>query len=41
MIGVFLRRGPWGYLHAARPEAAQATLRIDSLADLPDAIARL
>jgi FMN phosphatase YigB (HAD superfamily) len=41
MIGVFLRRGPWGYLHASRPEAAQATLRIDSLVDLPDALARL
>src|SRR5262249_58495375 len=23
MLAVFLRRGPWGYLHARRPEAAQ------------------
>jgi len=35
MPAVFLRRGPWGYLHALRPEAAQAGIRIDSLTDLP------
>jgi HAD superfamily hydrolase (TIGR01509 family) len=38
MVSVFLRRGPWGYLHATRPEAAEARLRIDSLADLPAAL---
>jgi FMN phosphatase YigB (HAD superfamily) len=35
MFTVFIRRGPWGFLHAMRPEAAQAHLRIDSLAELP------
>jgi HAD superfamily hydrolase (TIGR01549 family) len=38
MVAVFLRRGPWGYLHAARPEAARAAIRIDSLAELPAAL---
>lgn len=40
MVAVFLRRGPWGYLYATRPEAAQAHIRIDSLAELPDALRR-
>jgi phosphoglycolate phosphatase-like HAD superfamily hydrolase len=35
MIGVHLRRGPWGIMHAMHPEAASATHRIDSLAELP------
>ena len=35
MVGVFLRRGPWGIVHAERPEVARATLRIDSLDELP------
>ena len=34
MIAVFLRRGPWGIVHAEWPEAARAHLRIDSLDDL-------
>jgi FMN phosphatase YigB (HAD superfamily) len=38
MVGVFLRRGPWGIMHAMRPEVDRATIRIDSLAELPDAI---
>ncbi|MBS0640657.1 MAG: HAD family hydrolase [Acetobacteraceae bacterium] len=33
---VFLRRGPWGWMHAERPEIEQADLRLDSLLDLPD-----
>jgi FMN phosphatase YigB (HAD superfamily) len=41
MIAVFIRRGPWGYLHAGRPEAARAHVRIESLDELPDAIERL
>lgn len=32
---VLLRRGPWGYLHAERPDAALADIVTDSLADLP------
>jgi FMN phosphatase YigB (HAD superfamily) len=38
MIAVFIRRGPWGYLHARRPEAARAHLRIDSLSELGAAL---
>jgi len=34
MVGVFLRRGPWGVVHAQRPEAAHADLRIESLSEL-------
>ncbi len=33
MRPILLRRGPWGYLHAERPEAARATV-VDSLLDL-------
>jgi len=39
MFGVFLRRGPWGYAHARRPLSARADVRIDSLAELPEALA--
>jgi HAD superfamily hydrolase (TIGR01549 family) len=35
MQAAFLRRGPWGHVHADRPDAARAHLRLDSLADLP------
>ena len=38
---VFLRRGPWGWMHAERPEIAQADLRLDTLGDLPDRLADL
>jgi FMN phosphatase YigB (HAD superfamily) len=41
MIGVHIRRGPWGAVHADWPEAAIAPICIDSLAELPDAIERL
>jgi HAD superfamily hydrolase (TIGR01549 family) len=34
MVSVFLRRGPWGLIHARRPEALQADICIDSLGDL-------
>ena len=40
MIAVFIARGPWGLVHARRPEAAQAHLRLSSLTDLPEALAR-
>lgn len=30
----FIRRGPWGYIHAERPEAAVADIRLDSLDEL-------
>jgi FMN phosphatase YigB (HAD superfamily) len=38
MVSVFLRRGPWGYVHSAWPEAAAADVVIDSLAALPAAL---
>ena len=38
MLAIFLRRGPWGYVHSRWPEADQADLRIDSLAELPSAL---
>lgn len=41
MTAVFLRRGPWGYLHALRPQAARAHIRLDSLLDLPETLAAL
>ncbi|QAY71728.1 HAD family hydrolase [Xylanimonas protaetiae] len=34
MLAVLVRRGPWGYLHATRPEAARAHV-VDSLLELP------
>jgi FMN phosphatase YigB (HAD superfamily) len=36
LVSVFLRRGPWGLLHAGRPEAALADVTVDSLLELPD-----
>jgi len=36
MFTVHVRRGPWGYLQAGREEA---DLRVDSLAELPEALA--
>jgi len=35
MHAVFIRRGPWGYLHATWPELEQVRYRIDSLTELP------
>ena len=35
MRTVLLRRGPWGYLHVRRHEAARADIVTDSLAGLP------
>jgi HAD superfamily hydrolase (TIGR01662 family) len=41
MLPVFVRRGPWAILHDHRQEASIARLRIDGLADLPAALARV
>lgn len=41
MVAVFLRRGPWGIVHARRPEVAQAQLVLESLAELPAALRSL
>lgn len=34
MRTAFIRRGPWGHIHARRPEAALADIRFDSLDEL-------
>jgi FMN phosphatase YigB (HAD superfamily) len=41
MRAVFVRRGPWGWMHAERPEIELADIRLDSLLDLPDRLAAL
>lgn len=38
MLAVHLRRGPWGVIQAGWPEAAEADLRLESLAELPEAL---
>ena len=38
MTAVFLRRGPWGYVHSRWPEAAAADITVSSLAELPAAL---
>ena len=38
MVSVFLPRGPWGLIHACRPEAPQAEIRTDSLLELRRAL---
>lgn len=39
LVGIFLRRGPWGRSHARWPEASQAHLTIDGLTELPGELA--
>jgi HAD superfamily hydrolase (TIGR01549 family) len=41
MVAVHLRRGPWGWMHAERADAAEAHLRIDTLTALPELLAGL
>jgi FMN phosphatase YigB (HAD superfamily) len=41
MVTVFLRRGPWGYIHASHPDVAQAHIRIESLDELPERLTPL
>ena len=41
MVGVFVRRGPWGVIHATWPEAARASLRLNNLEELPEALANI
>ncbi len=38
---IFVRRGPWGVIHATRPEVARASLQLDSLEDLANKLAAL
>jgi FMN phosphatase YigB (HAD superfamily) len=39
MLGVFIRRGPWGVAQASWPEAREADVRLETLAELPAALA--
>jgi FMN phosphatase YigB (HAD superfamily) len=41
MLSVFIRRGPWGVIHGASPQAGEADLRIDTLAGLADRLSAL
>jgi HAD superfamily hydrolase (TIGR01662 family) len=41
LAAVFVRRGPWGIVQAAWPEAAAADLRLENLGELPDRLATL
>lgn len=36
MAAVFLRRGPWGWMHAEAPAIEQAHIRLENLLELPD-----
>jgi HAD superfamily hydrolase (TIGR01509 family) len=35
MVAVFVRRGPWAWIHAPRGEPPEASLVVESLAELP------
>ncbi|HET6606756.1 MAG TPA: HAD family hydrolase [Rhodopila sp.] len=41
MTAVFLRRGPWGWMHAEKPNIEQAHIRLETLLDLPERLAAL
>jgi HAD superfamily hydrolase (TIGR01509 family) len=41
LVAVFIRRGPWGFIHASWPEVDRAQIRIESLTELPGALASL
>lgn len=39
MTAVFIKRGPWGYIHARSSQASRARYRIDTLEELPGLLA--
>lgn len=41
MQAVFIRRGPWGYIHANWPQIARVKYQISGLSELPDILARI
>jgi FMN phosphatase YigB (HAD superfamily) len=41
MKAVFVRRGPWGWIHAELPDIERAHIRLETLMDLPDRLAAL
>jgi HAD superfamily hydrolase (TIGR01549 family) len=38
LLGVVLRRGPWGYVNERHPDADRADLRVTTLSELADAL---
>ena len=40
MTAVFVRRGPWGWIQAGRDDPPEASIVVDDLAALPDALRR-
>ncbi len=40
LVSVFIRRGPWGFIHASRPEVGRADVRIESLLEAAAALER-
>jgi FMN phosphatase YigB (HAD superfamily) len=41
MVAVFVRRGPWAWIQAGRTDPPEATVVVDSLLEIPDALRRL
>ena len=41
MVAVFVRRGPWGWMHAELPAIERAHIRVSDLMDLPDRLTAL
>jgi FMN phosphatase YigB (HAD superfamily) len=41
MVSVFVRRGAWGHLQWRLPDSNRAMIRVDSLSELPEALARV
>ena len=39
LIAVFIKRGPWARVHVRRAEIVRAAIVVDTLAELPDALA--
>jgi HAD superfamily hydrolase (TIGR01549 family) len=41
MVAVFVRRGPWAWIQAGRSIPPEATISVETLAELPEALARV
>jgi HAD superfamily hydrolase (TIGR01549 family) len=41
MVAVWIRRGPWAWIHVGRETPPEATISVDSLLQIPDALAAL
>jgi hypothetical protein len=40
MQAIFVRRGPWAWIQQPTGEPAEAALTVETLAELPEALAR-